>query len=401
MKKGLLVCLSLAIGIGAMGQRASRLPQGFRKAEVPASLKYQTVKVTPTKGLDNGVPVNNLQSRQHVPAPATSSTYVNEDVVGYTYYDLQTNGAVSNRLQKNDDGTFSAIWTFSPDASTGFPNRGTGYNYFDGIAWGALPNARIEPVRTGFTTLGVTQSGAEMTIQHTGTSMSLNRRAAKGTGAWTTSYPWGQTNNDFWPKSVIGGDHVYVLFQGTGSTGVNLLGQDGPIFFSKSDDAGQTWTTKSVIDLIDSTYYIGFGGDDYTLDADVSGNVAIVYGSTVTDIGLLKSTDFGVTWTKTIVQTFPIPLYDLNAGPTDVNGDGTPDTLNTNAGDAHVMLDNGGRAHIWFTDYRFYSDFSTPGSYSYFPSTDGLFYWNETMPTDGYVFIASAQDYNIPSMARV
>lgn len=397
MKKGLLLCLSIAVSIGAIAQSAERISANSRKGEFPAAIKNRTVKVQ--KGsIDNGVPVNNLQSRRYASPslPRLNATYINEEVIGNTFYDLQTNQAISNRLVRNDDGTISAVWTFSPDAiqtPSIFPNRGTGYNYFDGTAWGPLPTSRLDAVRTGFTNIAVTSSGAEMTFQHYGSGMTMNRRPAKGTGAWTTSYPWGQGTNDTWPKAVASGDNVYVIWQGSGVSGTPVNGQDGPIFFSYSNDAGATWSTKSIISLIDSSNYLGFGGDNYSIDAQ-GNTVAIAYSDVTTDVGLLKSTDGGQTWTKTIVQTMPIPLFDINTMLTDIDNDGVVDTLNTNGGDAHVMIDNNDICHVWFSDYRWYCDQSTPGSYNYFPSTDGLFYWNETMPTDGYYLMAFAEDLN-------
>lgn len=54
---------------------------------------------------------------------------------------------------------------------------------------------------------------------------------------------------------------------------------------------------KAQIPGTDSTEYMGFGGDEYSIDA--RGNtVAIALGSTITDLMLLKSTDAGLTWTK-------------------------------------------------------------------------------------------------------
>ncbi len=109
---------------------------------------------------------------------------------------------------------------------------------------GTGPSTRTEPIRTGFTNIVVTASGAEMTIAHVGTGMSLNWRATKGTGAWNFTYPWGQNNNDTWPKAVAAGDWVYAIWQGSGVSGVPVAGQDGPIYFTRSADGGLTWDPK-------------------------------------------------------------------------------------------------------------------------------------------------------------
>ena len=62
---------------------------------------------------------------------------VNYDYIdlGNTYYDLQTNSSPGRRIVLHSDGTVSAVWTTSPDAGTGYPNRGSGYNHYDGTNW--------------------------------------------------------------------------------------------------------------------------------------------------------------------------------------------------------------------------------------------------------------------------
>ncbi|MBL0102732.1 MAG: T9SS type A sorting domain-containing protein [Bacteroidetes bacterium] len=356
--------------------------------------------------MDNGVPTNNLASRTYV-APQRTATLstglIDEYLVGYSFYDLQTNASISNRLVVNDDNSIAAAWTFSPNATTNFPDRGTGYNYSSdgGTTWlfptvigvSQGPSTRTESVRTGFTNIVNCTGGSEMSIQHTGTAMSLNYRPAKGTGAWTISYPWGTANNDTWPKAIASGDNVYAIWQGSGTTGTPTLGQDGPMFLSISNDGGVTWSTKSVISLIDSTHYLGFGGDDYSID--VKGNtVAIVVGNQLSDIVLLKSTDAGATWASTVIYQHPIPMYDLNTMISDTNADGIFDTLMSTSGDAAVLIDDNDLCHVWMSDFRWYCDLSTVGSYNYFPSTDGLEYWNENMATGAYVLIAAAEDLN-------
>ncbi|MCC7233341.1 MAG: T9SS type A sorting domain-containing protein [Bacteroidia bacterium] len=406
MKKTLLLLIAGWIGTGVSAQQSPRLPQGFHTAVVPQYYKNHGVPlVKHSPYLDNGIPVNNIQSRMWATPHTIQSTTVNEQIIGYTYYDLQTNGTISNRLVKNADGTFSACWTFSPqDASGLFPNRGTGYNYYDpnNGGWfftptgpgGDYPNARIETARTGFTNIAVTESGREISISHSGTNMTQTTRPSKGTGAWAFNDTiFGTANNDTWPKAIAGGangETIHAIWQGSGTAGTLTNGQDGPLYYSRSTDGGVTYPVmKRIIDLVDSTQYYGFGADAYSID--VKGNtVAIVYCDFTTDVGLLKSTDGGDNWTKTIIQTFPIPLMTPTT-LSDTNSDGIADTLLSNSGDAHVLIDNNGLCHVWFGANRVIGDGT---GVFYFPGTDGLFYWNETMPTDGYVLIAGAQDYN-------
>ncbi|MEY3344241.1 MAG: hypothetical protein RL090_1925, partial [Bacteroidota bacterium] len=82
-----------------------------------------------------------------------------ETVIGQTTYDLQSNyGSVGNRVYRHGDGTISVVWT-KGDQPTTYPDRGTGYNYFDGSAWGAAPTARQEAYRTGWPNIAGIGSG--------------------------------------------------------------------------------------------------------------------------------------------------------------------------------------------------------------------------------------------------
>ena len=417
MKKGLLLCLAIALGYSTMAQVAQRYPVGFRKANAPAALKNYKVRVPlrAAQAVDNGQP---LATQPPTTAPnAAGLPVAQEETAGYTYYDLQTNNSISNRLVVNGDGTFSCAWTFSPDAiqitTPIFPNRGTGYNYLSPAGWlyPGGPTLREEgSVRTGFTNIVVSQSGAEMSIAHSAAGgdsnqIAINWRAQKGTGAWTLSYPWGHAY-DTWPKACAGrtNNNVYVVFQGSGAAASTtapphiVAGQNGPIFFAKSTDGGQTWGPKTIIQLIDSTFYKGFGGDEYSIDA-IGDTVAIVFSDPTTDVGLLKSYDAGVTWTKTIIQQFPIPMWVIDM-PTDTNADSIADRIPTNSGDAKVLLDNNGMAHVWFSDYTLLDD-SVDLSYNYFPGVDNLFYWNESLNLGQNGYIAAAQDFNGDSVLNV
>lgn len=427
MKKILLVCLSLGIVFASEAQQVEkRLPAGFQTGVIPAYIKKQAVATRKNAfQQDNALPLNNSKARlAAAPAPAKQNRIMNttmeEEIIGFTDYDLQTNNSISNRLVRNADGSFSASWTFSPNRTqtpVEYPDRGTGYNYYDpanpvppySSHWffspdglgGDFPQTRTEGAyRTGFTNIVTTASGAEMSVAHSSTlnHLLLNRRAAKGTGLWSQQVNalGTGTNNDTWSKATSSGDTVYVICQGTGvqDPPVPLYGQDGPILFSRSVDGGLTWPIlRTVIPQIDSSFYAGFGADNYSIDAK-NGTVAIAFGDLDTDLGLIKSTDGGMSWTKTIIVTMPMPFFDFDSQLTDITGDGIIDTLITGGGDAAVLIDNNGMCHVWFSTAEWWRDTSNAAGELYAPSTEGLFYWNETMATDHYAQIAGVQDYN-------
>ncbi len=53
-------------------------------------------------------------------------------------YDLQTNGSSQNRIYLFDDGFIGATWTYGMESSS-YPDRGTGYNSFNGFSWQPYP----------------------------------------------------------------------------------------------------------------------------------------------------------------------------------------------------------------------------------------------------------------------
>jgi hypothetical protein len=65
--------------------------------------------------------------------------------IGNTYYDLQSNAAISNRLfQQNSN--FFVVWSLAPDNNAGFPGLGAGFNRSTdrGNSWLPNPTGRIE-----------------------------------------------------------------------------------------------------------------------------------------------------------------------------------------------------------------------------------------------------------------
>ena len=55
--------------------------------------------------------------------PNILNMVLHDTVIGYTFYDLQTDGSIKNAVVNNMNGTFSTVWNFSPNANTGFGIR--------------------------------------------------------------------------------------------------------------------------------------------------------------------------------------------------------------------------------------------------------------------------------------
>ncbi|MGQ0828844.1 MAG: T9SS type A sorting domain-containing protein [Bacteroidota bacterium] len=405
MKKQLLLSLAMGFTLGITAQN-SRTVSGTVVQKVHPSLANKSETANPLHA-DKDAPtfqtyVNSLnQNHQN-----TGNRAVTGVTIGTSIYDLQTNASICNRIVVNADGTIGATWTMDHGSvPTSTPTRGTGYNYFDGANWtfGTTgPATRLESDRTGWPNLGVTGTGAEITVSHEASTgagdLYVMKRPAKGTGTWTET-KMGIT--DTWPRLVVGGANnntIHVISQTSGAapTKPPFMGQDGALAYSRSLDGGATWDKlHTVIPEISSTYYLGFGGDNYAIDAK-GDNIAIVVGGRDVDVVLLTSTDNGTSWTKKIVHKFPIPMFDAATMVTDtLPQDGNIDTLETNDGSLAVLLDNAGKAHVWYGRSSVFC--ANPGTATgqglrFFTFIDGLMYWNENMGSAAPVMITSAAD---------
>jgi hypothetical protein len=390
-------CLLLPIALGVSGiMLAQSIPHSITPQKQSNSLKSkkELYKLNQLPGAD--VPsfaamaaAGTAPAHKQLPTQKTYTT----TVIGNTGYQLQTNAAICNRAVKSNDGTISATWTMSQALNDGvWTDRGTGYNYFNGSAWGAIPTARIENTRCGFTNVGISSTGAEFVVTHEAANIHVASRSAKGTGTWSNStlgYP------DVWSRMATGGaagTSIHVISQTKGTGNPPFHGQDGGISYSRSTDNGVSWDKiQSLIPEIDSSNYVKFGGDSYAIDAR-GDTVAIVIGGFDVDVILLKSVNNGNSWTKTIVKAFPIPMF--NDQLSDIDGDGVADIIPTNDASVAVLLDNNGKAHVWYGYMEMTDDTPGDGSVSYYPGMDGLMYWNENMGATAPVMIAAAEDLN-------
>ncbi len=92
----------------------------------------------------------------------------------------------------------------------------------------------------------------------------------------------------------------------------------------------------------------------------------------------MRSIDNGNTWNAKVIQPFFKALYNdaIDSFP-DLNGDSKSDFIQGTSGDAHVMIDNLGMTHVWWSNVLL-SDTSASAAISLFPnSIDGLLYWND------------------------
>jgi hypothetical protein len=315
-------------------------------------------------------------------APVRSKSILEDaDDIGGTQYDLQTNGSCQNRLYIYEDGSKGGVWTMG---NGDFTDRGTGYNYSDGNAWGPYPTARIESIRTGWPSYAPLGENGELTSAHTGDGhVMFETRATKGTGAWTEFVLAGPNPEGiFWPRTITAGEnhsviHNLAVTYPIANGGTLYEGMDGAPVYSRSIDGGLTWDPQTVIlDDLSSDHYLGFRGDNYSWAVSGEDNIAFTIGESWQDLVLMKSTNGGDDWDKTVIWEHPYPFWSYSEPI-------ATDTFYCVDGSHHLDFDSQGKVHVVFGINRAISDGTAS---SWYPYVGGIGYWNEDMPSfsDGH-----------------
>jgi hypothetical protein len=189
---------------------------------------------------------------------------------------------------------------------------------------------------------------------------------------------------------------VYHYPEGNG--GAFYGGQDGALVYYRSQDGGDSWDIiDHVFPELDSTQFFGFSGDTYAIHA--RGNtVAFASFNDFSDSFVMISQDNGDTWEKQLLVDFPVDLYEVDMGLPEIGEDYNDDGLfqeffnADGAGDVHI--DRYGQVHVSFGSMYYMDADTIDGTTSYFPGTNGLAYWNESMGPDSAQIIAYSFDYD-------
>lgn len=351
----------MAIVIAGVSQKRALVPK--EKSDIMLTREY-------TKPLDGSEIVENYKL-----VPFKQSNLLEEVEIGQTHYDLQSNAALTNRIYMFDDGTMAAVWTRGIEDAPNFPDRGSAYNYYDGTSWGAAPTERVETQRGGWPNIAPLGEDGEIVVSHNAVdALVINRRDTKGTGAWTETELQGPAGNEkmTWPRVITSGvnnEIVHVLAHIREEYG----GQGTPVGYYRSSDGGDTWDVEhKIIEDIGPNYYLEHSADEVIWADPKNGAIAFCLTDTWHDWVLMKSTDDGDSWTKTVVWEHPYPFFDWDVTI-------TTDTLWAPDGSGGMALDNTGKAHIVFGLSRV-AHFEVGTTYQYWPYTDGIVYWNEDMP---------------------
>lgn len=364
MKRVLFLMLALVVGMTANAQ----VKASYKKSEA-----YKTPVLTSIEQLKGNEPAPTMT---FAPSEVMTKVATHNSSRGFeewetmvTLYDLQSNGALGNRIATWEDGTAAVVATWGDDGAGGYTNRGTGYNYFDGDAFGDLPEARIEgSVYSGWPSITPFREG-EILASHGNSNVNLFKRDHKGEGEWESFHTF---NNWTWPRIVTthDGEYIHVIFaeQDASNTLINYVA------YSRSTDGGQTWSEPADPPMVDvaGMYRNDIGADDYVMAAN-GDRVAILFAGAFYDLFYIYSEDNGETWTKQIIYEYP---YDHSIDWNNYNYNHNTDTIWTVDNSASIAIDDNGTVHVAFALTRVSPSEDTQGSFNYWPFTDAIVYWN-------------------------
>ncbi len=362
MKKLLLSTLVIVSGLGLFAQSALQ-KQSDRLSKV-TEVKTEAIAEYPQTFAGE--------------TPLPAAIKAPDVVLGGTRYDLQSNSTMAKRIYAYPDGTIGATWT-KGQVETAFADRGTGYNYYNGTAWAAAPTARIEPVRVGWPSYQPYGENGEIVVAHTGGANGLlfSHRAQKGTGTWSNFYLVGPTGHEdlLWPRMITSGEfhetiHVIAIAPSVANGGTIYEGLDGALLYSRSFDGGVTWDPlNAILPGVTADDFYGFGGDEYCFADPVGETIAFSAGGFLTDGVVVKSMDNGDSWDSYKYYIAPAPRFNNEFV---IPQHGGIDSFQS------VVIDDNGMTHVAVGRMCHAAD-GSGGATNFYPYTNGLLYWNETM----------------------
>ncbi|MCB0804896.1 MAG: T9SS type A sorting domain-containing protein [Bacteroidales bacterium] len=362
MKQVYLFLIATFVVIAGYSQHRTLVPEKLRKEAYPY----------------NPAQLEVMHSGQFsAPWLKQSNTFVEEEVIGQTRYDNQSNASIPKKVVYFDDGTIGATWTRSMEEGSFFADRGTGYNYFNGEEWGEWPQSRVEDIKVHRPTYAPFGENGELIVSHAGESgLYLASRENKGMGSWDfDNYP-GPPGHEYilWNRVVTSGIdhtniHLLAMTLPTSHGGTTYAGLDGALLYSLSTDGGNNWEWENdILDDMSADEFVGFAGDTYAFAEPRGETVAFVFGDPWTGLFLMKSTDGGETFDQTVIWEHPYPMWQL----------GTPaDTFYCADGSHSAIIDVDGMVHVAFGINRVSADANAT---YWYPWEDGIAYWTEDMP---------------------
>ncbi len=300
-----------------------------------------------------------------------------EEIIGNTFYDVQTTRSMQNRIYLYEDETIGAVFNFGFNWPS-YPDLAVGYNYYNGNFWGPYPTQSITSgtaKNPSYTKFG---ENGEIVVSEGENGLYINYRMTKGQGDWEEVIFQGPAGFEklFSPQIVTTGTYNEVIHLLALRKDESIQFEDdyqdntGQVLYSRSADYGTTW------DILHHEFdfnedYFGFSELSLVWAEPKNNTLAFMVGDYYTDLILLKSTDGGDNWQKTIVWEHPIAYFEHNVT--------LLDTFWANTGSQSLSFDFDSKVHLTFSLTCIFSDtIDWTDNYDWW--ADGIVYWNEDRP---------------------
>ncbi len=378
MKKKILIG-TFSILASVCLQAQNKLIEPNKHAETKAhNIRFETDRVDrPNLDFSQSNRETNLST------PKIYANGISEQIIGQTYYDLQTNNSIQNRLLVHSDQSISTVWTMNPtnDQDAQYPNRGTGYNYFDGNSWLPKPLSRIESKKTGWPSVAALDNmpvvSAHSNLEEKVTWTSKVTRSEDRWSEAKSVYKIGSNKSlkQMWPRIKVGGPDGKSIHLISHTYDSNI--DSNLVAYSRSLDGGETWDiVDTIFPEIGRDFFLNLDADAYAMD--VRGEtVAFVIGDKWTDIVLMKSNDNGSTWTKTIIRDHPITIFNDDVIIDETTNPDSNGRIDNTDGSFSISLDANNNAHVFFGLMSYSNKSINDDIWEYYPLSDGIMYWNE------------------------
>jgi hypothetical protein len=196
------------------------------------------------------------------------------------------------------------------------------------------------------------------------------KRENKGEGEWVEkelSSPPGVSL--VWHSIMTSGENHEYLHVLAYTYDAVYEGQTNALLYYRSSDGAETWEVEAMlIDGLNSDYFPTIHSLTYAWANPVGSTLAFTLGFDEWGGRLFKSYDNGDTWEyiqvlESVVDPFSEPIDS--------------DRIPCGSGTSACVLDSEGNAHVVFSRMvKLYRN----DTLFYYPFTDGLIYWNESMP---------------------
>ena len=365
MKKQVLLSLIITLTIFAFGQKSF-----VNNISVQNDYKVKPIKMHPNDKGSNNSEFVKANSREDV-------------TIGVTVYDAQVinYGNMQQRIWAYEDGSVGATWTGM--GTNNIPERGCGYNFFDGETWGESNPHIGSDDRMGPPCYAPWGENGEIVAQYkyvTGEGpMRFYRREVKGVGDWDEVE---LVNPDgvslVWQSMITSGDNNEFIHMLAYTYDAEYMGQENALLYYRSSDGGETWDIEGeIIEGLGVDYFKTINALSYAWANPVGSTIAFTYGFDEFGGRVFKSEDNGDSWE--IIDVFVSPFSGADP-PT------TTTIFPCGIGTAACALDSQGGVHVIFPRMRkIFAD----GEASWYPYTDGLIYWDETMDVLDTTIISS------------